>query len=296
MNLKDAMAFIGGDNKVPTQDNSDSLYFFPTQNFFIPINKEQVLQDGLVAMKDSASIAPNISFTYPQKSILKNDLMEMNIIAANDWKRPIYFTSPYELGLNAAMRQDGLTYRLVPLKLVNDATHAGDVNVETMYNNLMYKFKFGGADKPDVYFDENGRRTLLSIRRDFATLAMALVAEGKKDSALKVLNYCTKMINPTTLKFGETSGQNSFHNAISMQFAYAYYLAGDNKSADMISDAIVKDCKQQLNYYDSLWPDAQDLYQRESQTATQMIKQLQDLKMQFEHPAAMPAPAPAPAK
>ena len=41
----------------------------------------------------------------------------LNIIAANKWKRPIYFTSPYgELGFQQYLRTDGLTYRLVPVK------------------------------------------------------------------------------------------------------------------------------------------------------------------------------------
>jgi len=80
----------------------------------------------------------------------------------------------------------------------------------------------------------------------------------------------------------ETSGQNSFHNAISMQYAYAYYLAGDNKSADQIADAVIKDCQQQLGYYESLPQESQGLYQQDQQAASTMIKQLQELRNQFE--------------
>jgi len=275
VDLNDLMSFIGGNNKLPAQGSNDSIYYFPTHNFFIPLNKDKVL-------KDSTNL-PRISFTFPGNAIYKNSLLELNIIAANDWKRPIYFSSPpYDLGLNQSIKQDGLTYRLVPEKVVNDANDAGSVNTETMYTNLMTKFRFGGADKPNVYYDENGRRTLLGIRRIYATLGIALAIEGKKDSALKVLNYCAKMINPKTLAYGETSGQNSFHNAISMQYAYAYYLAGDNKSADQIADAVVKDCQQQLSYYESLPQESQGYYQQEQQAAATMIKQLQELRNQFE--------------
>ncbi len=43
---------------------------------------------------------------------MKNDLAVMNVIAANKWKRPIYFTSPFsELGFSQYLRADGLSYR-----------------------------------------------------------------------------------------------------------------------------------------------------------------------------------------
>ncbi len=65
----------------------------------------------------------------------------LNIIAANKWRRPIYFTSPYdELGFAQYLRTDGLTYRLVPVK-------NSEVNRDWAYNVMMKKFVFGNADK-----------------------------------------------------------------------------------------------------------------------------------------------------
>jgi len=285
-NLSDAMTFIGDDNnKLPTQ-SGDSLSYFPTHNYFIPIDKEKVLQSGTVLAKDSSLILPRLNFTFPGNTMLKNDLLELNIIAANasdGWQRPIYFTQPYNLGLNAFIKQDGLSYRLLPVKQGGDSskTYADNVDVDTMYNNLMTKFKFGGADKPGVYFDENGRRSLLGIRRAFSTLGLALAAQGKKDSALKVLNYGDKMLNPSTLPYGMVSGENAAHDITSMQYVYAYYMAGDNKKAAMIADEVIKDCEQQLSYYDSLPEGWQGYYQQDQQTAGSMIKQLQELGNQF---------------
>ena len=47
---------------------------------------------------------------------MKNDLAILNILAANNWKRPIYFTSPFDnLGFGQYLRKDGMTYRLVPV-------------------------------------------------------------------------------------------------------------------------------------------------------------------------------------
>jgi hypothetical protein len=61
------------------------------------------------------------------------------VIAANQWKRPIYFTMPYnDLGFGNYLRRDGLAYRLVPVK-------QSPVNTDHMLDVVMNKFGFGNA-------------------------------------------------------------------------------------------------------------------------------------------------------
>ena len=56
-----------------------------------------VRQNKTVNANDS--VVPEMRFEIPRNMLLKNDLAVLNIIAANKWKRPIYFTSPFgELG------------------------------------------------------------------------------------------------------------------------------------------------------------------------------------------------------
>jgi hypothetical protein len=218
-----------------------------------------------------------LKFTFPGQNLFKNDLMELNVMAANHWNRPICFSQPYGLGINSYIQDDGLTYRLEPLH-----AEPGEqpVDKDVMYRNLMDKFKFGGAEHPNVYFDENGRRTLLTIRNAFSTLAQALVTAGNKDSALKVLNYGYKMIDPTTLPYGYTS-EDDRQDIISIQYAYAYFLAGDAAKGNLIADAIIRDCHQQIDYYNSLSDNQAADFRRDLQTAQQIIQQLEGMKTQF---------------
>src|SRR6202012_3285991 len=96
----------------------------------------------------------------------------LNIVAANKWKRPIYFTQQrVELGFDQYLRQDGLTYRLVPVK-------NPDVNRSWVYDKMMNKFAFGNCNVPGVYYDEENRRHLLTIRLAFATAAANLADKG----------------------------------------------------------------------------------------------------------------------
>jgi hypothetical protein len=152
----------------------------------------------------------------------------------------------------------------------------GGIDLKNMYTNLMTKFRFGGGEKPDVYFDENGRRELLSIRGAYSQLGSALALSGRRDSALKVLNYGYKMMDPTTLSYGMVSSQN-MQDIASLQYATAFYQAGDMKMATLIANATIRDCQQQLTYYNSLGDAGANYFQRDQQTATAIIRQLEGM-------------------
>ncbi len=285
MSLSDAMDFIGDDkNQLPSQSGG-TMPYFPTHNFYIPVDKQEVLANGTVALADSAKILDRLDFTFPGNMLYKNDLIEYNIIAASKWKRPIYFSQPYGLGLNGFLQDDGLAFRLVPMKAGQTGLM---MNTDTTYRNLMEKFKFGGAEKPDVYFDENGRRVLLSIRNSFANLGSLLATRGDqaaKDSALKVLNKSYENINPTTLPFGlvtgATGGSDNSYDYSSLRYAYAFFLAGDTVKGNLIADAVSRDCRQQVDYYNSLSEDEVAQFSQDLQSAKQLISQVQMLKQQF---------------
>jgi len=274
MDLSAAMAFFGSDSNRLQSSSDEPINYMPTKNFSIPVDKKAVLANGTVSAADSAQIPDRITFTFPGNGMYKNDLAQLNIIAANNWKRPIYFTfPPYNLGLEQYCVNEGLAYRLTPI-LQKDRN--GGVDLIGMYTSLMAKFRYGSAQEKNVYFDENGRRELLSMRGAFATLGAALASAGKKDSALRVLNYGYKMIDPTTLPYGMTSARN-MENFTSMQYAQAYFAAGDTRMATQIANATIKDCRQQLAYYTAQGDNAQAYFQQDQQSASYIMQSLQGM-------------------
>jgi hypothetical protein len=285
-NLKEVVDFMGSDDprtKVTTQDGSQ-LNYLPVRKLFIPVDKASVMANGVVAASDSAKVLGQLPFQISKSYLLKNDLAVYDIITTNNWKRPIYFTSPTDLGLNDYLQMDGLAYHLVPLpkEESNDPMGAEkNVNVPFMYNNLMTKFEFGGANTPTTYFDEPNRKLLQYVRNAYTRLGTTLALDNKKDSALNVLNKADKNLLDQTFPYAMTS-PGQMYNYSSMQTAYAYYLAGDKKKAEEISSKIIKDCNQQLAYYRSL-PSSKftsDL-QHDGQMAEQFISLLQRMKADF---------------
>jgi hypothetical protein len=173
---------------------------------------------------------------------------------------------------------------LVPEETNNAVPVANDVPVNTtkMFDNLMNKFAFCSADVKGVYFDETNRNMLQQLRNSYARLAIDLAAKGDKTRALHVLDTMDRNIKEENFPYGMTSPGN-FHNINAMQVAYAYYLAGNPEKAGAISQKIIKDCEQQIAYYQSL-PASKvsgDLQQDYQRAAEYIIPQLQKMKAAF---------------
>ncbi len=239
---------VGSDDpaKMYRAQNDEMLNYFPSRKVFVPVDKAAVLQNGTVTATDS--VVSQIKFEIPKQYLFKNDLAIMNIIAANKWKRPIYFTQPYSLGFDDYLRQDGLTFRLVPV-----ANARGTINLDWMHKNVMTKFKYGGANKSgSVYYDEENRRHMVNIRNAHTLLAMNFISLGKLDSAKKVLQRADQMMPDRNMPYAMASRYGNDHNEKSMYFGMAALQAGDTELGKRILEKVKKDCQQQVAYYESL--------------------------------------------
>jgi hypothetical protein len=225
-------------------------------------------------------VLPEITFELPQNKnvIVKNDLAILNIIAANQWKRPIYFTAPYsgsELGFEKYLRKDGLTYRLVPVK------NNSGVNVDWMVDKLMKKFAFGNANLKGVYYDEQNRLHLNTIRTAYADGAAALAEQGKKEEARAVLDKADKGILESNMPYAMVSHNNQ-HNYFTFRFLEACYKAGYKELAGHVSQALHKDFDQQLKYYNTLHDKNQESMRNEIQGTQQLLQMLTMMETQYK--------------
>jgi hypothetical protein len=259
--LKEVMQFMGSDDERAQLQTSRGghINFWPSQRLYLPVNKTALVSSGAVSAADSARLLTQMTFMVNKNALFKNDLAMLDMLAANNWERPVYFANTAiarGLGLEKYLRSEGLTYRLVPLapaeaEIGLPASDGVPVDMEKTYDNLMHKFAFCGADKKGMYFDETNRNMLQQLRSTYARLALELVAKGDKKRALHVLDTMDRNIREENVPYGMTSPGN-FHNITGMQVAYAYYVAGNPQKAGAISDGIIRDCEQQAAYYRSL--------------------------------------------
>ncbi|CAN5197225.1 DUF2723 domain-containing protein [soil metagenome] len=242
--LKD---FAGTDDPakmVQSRGSDDYLSVYPTNLVKIPVDINTVRQNGTVSVDDS--VLNEVVFKMPKPNgIVKNESAILNIIAANNWKRPICFTSAYsDLGFEDYLRNTGMIYQLVPVK------NPG-ANRNIVMDIMMNKFAFGNADKKGVYFDEENRRHLNSIRFQYAMAAIDLSKNGRMEDAKKLLQRCDRMMLQENFPYGMVSRRQQ-HNQMSAQFLLAAYTAGDTTLAHKVSASLRKDVLQQQAYYVSL--------------------------------------------
>ena len=232
-------------------DSPKKLQFFPMKNFRVPINKADVIKAGLAA--DSALIPDYIDWNWGSSIVAKRDLMLIDLIANNDWSRPIYFSTT--VGSSASsffwlqdyLRLEGVAYRLTPFATpgAGNGYEFGSVNTDKCYNlmvnpeGLEGRFNFGNMEVPDVFLDETVRRSSYNLRATYARTALALVRNGQSDKAIEVLN--TASAKMPTSKLG--------YDYFTLGLIEAYFAAGDKKTALSTIEGFKTDIVQRLDYY-----------------------------------------------
>ncbi len=294
MDLYTAMKdFAGSDDPAKTEQSRDGnvINIIPTKRVSIPVDINFVKQNGTVTATDS--VVSEVRFEIPKNALYKNDAAVLNMIASNKWKRPIYFTSPDAggIGINNYIRQDGLTYRFVPV--LNNNPNETMVNNSWVYDKMMSdKFQSGNANVSGVYYDEENRRHLNSIRLAYAQAAASLADNGKKEEAKKMLEKCDKMMLEENFPYGMVSrGQQ--HNRFSIQMLVASYKAGDTTLAEKITRSLKKDLDQQLQYMGGLDENKQNALQNDVEDVRRLQMFVQQIEMQFKNPQVIPTDNPA---
>jgi len=215
--------------------------------FRLNVDINEVISNKTVKKSDSSLILPYIEWKYKRSSLGKSEMIVMDIIANNNWKRPIYFASighEGTLGLEDYLQLEGFAYRLVPIKtptIRNNYLYAGRIDSDLLYNNLMNKFRWGRMNAKDVYLDNFHKITINTVRMRhvFTRLANQLYFEGKKDSAIKVLDRVVELTPPEKVPY----------DYFTLGIIEAYARIGEETKARKLIKDYSESCNRLLSYY-----------------------------------------------
>ena len=193
--IKEIFHFISSDDsayKVQLQ-NGESVNYLPTKSFSMKVNPDEVIKQGVVAADEKGRLADTIRWKYTSNFVTKDNLAFIDILAHNDWKRPICFTitvgQDNMMGLQPYLYKEGFTYHLIPFKAdtaIRD--QLGKTHTMVMYNNIMTKFKWGNFKNAKYLDPESTTMFYPVLLSTILDLSQNLQIDGHKDLAVKVLH------------------------------------------------------------------------------------------------------------
>ena len=249
IDLKTALDFVRSNDpkfkKIP--GISQALDYIPSQTITYAVDSAAVVAQGALDPAYLPFMQPELTIDLKGKDVLgKQELIILDMLQTNNWKRPIYYAitvSPDQfVKLDPYFQQTGMAYQIVPMATQGTIRA---INTERMYDNVMHKFKWGGVNTPGVYLDENVMRMCKSYRIAlFSKLAAALIAEGKNEQAVEVLDKGMEVLPPVNVPLD--------YSALSM--GELYYQLGEKEKAEAIYTGIADNAMRNVNWYFRLKP------------------------------------------
>ena len=245
--LKDLLQKTGRELDLP-ESQLESV-FYPTNKIRVSVNKENVLKSGIVKPEDADKIVSYIDIDLPETALLKNQVMMLDILANNDWERPIYFTggsysdSEY-LWMKKYLQLEGLVYKLVPIatELGRENPYImGRIDEDLMYDIVM-DWDWGNSERTDIYHDPETRKNGISYRSNMARLAETLINKGKNEKAQAIID----------LALEKMPLDDYGYYSLLVPFIDGYYRINQDQKARTLSDQIAFKYNDRLAYFNSL--------------------------------------------
>lgn len=220
------------------QQTYNGHYMLPSNNLFLPLDTLQLQRK----YPDLHFTDDKLHISLKGKSLLTRDgLFLLDFLQQNQWKRPIYWakTTPTDAfsNLREYLSSQGADWMLNPTVMKGVLSPQQVMNE---YDIVMNKFRWFGANKEGIYFDENIRNNIISVFRAqvFPHLALSLLGIERQDLARKVLERC----------FQELPAKNTPYQYSDLSLAEACYKAAMNEQGDTIAKALLAKYNKKIDW------------------------------------------------
>jgi hypothetical protein len=173
----------------------------------------------------------------------------LDIIANNNWERPIYFSGGAfgdddYIWMKDYLQLDGLVYKLVPIKTAvakDNPFDMGRIDSDKMYD-MVTNWDWGNNGDPTMYHDIETRKNSLTYRGNLARLIETLIQEGELEKAEEIADLAMAKM-PVNI-FG-------FYTLLEPYIGAYYELEATEKARNLFMEVSQK-YQESLTYYSSL--------------------------------------------
>jgi hypothetical protein len=244
--IRKVVEFAGSDDpkaKVDLSGRGDYFNFIPVKEFIVEVDSAHVIGTGAVRPYHTDRMLIPMHWKFRGTMAMKDDLAIMDIMAGNNWNRPLYYAvtvpgSTY-IGLEDFFILEGMAFHVSPVRIDKPAQgETGMVDTHEMYDKMMNKFRWGNAGKEGVYLDENNRRLFDVFRRQFGRLAKALALEGDTARAAAAAERGISIVPEEKIPF----------DYFSIDLGEALAMAGRKNEAEKFLTTITDNALASLNF------------------------------------------------
>jgi hypothetical protein len=179
-----------------------------TQQIEIPIPPEAAAR-ARKELGDTSTVKIGDKLVFPVKptfstsgteGIRVQDLMILQILHANQWRRPVYFAVTVSqdnfIGLSPHFRMDGLAFKVLPYVV-------RDVDGRILEENVVKKYKYRNLNNPRVYNDLNILKLLQNYRSGFLQLVQWYIDRGRKADAARTVELMQKIMPEDVIPYSD---------------------------------------------------------------------------------------------
>jgi hypothetical protein len=276
--LSDFIDFIKSDDPrtYMTTQGGQKVKIFPTKNIKITVDKDACIKYGVVPSYWKDKMVDSITWTIKKNWLTKNDIMMLDLIATNKWKREICFSAANSVkdyfDVNNFCHVEGWVYKFMPVKAEQEdyIPGMGGVDALNSYDIFMHKSAWGNLNDPHVYVDPESRNNAYRPKTNILRVAQSLIYQGQNKKALDLMDLFFKY-------FPYPKFALDMDDAI---FANLYYKAGETAKANKLVEMISKVYTDQLDYYFTFTGDFAPAYKDDIQQSLEMLHSLQMLASQ----------------
>lgn len=274
--IKTWMNWVASDDPRTKEElrNGQLVNTFPSKKIRIPVDKESVLKNKIVDIKDANDIVPYIDIELKGDILYKNRLIMLDVVANNNWERPIYFTGGSfgdddYLWMKDFLQLDGVCYKLIPIKTPVDPQNPydmGRIDGDKMYN-IVKNWYWGGSGDPDIYHDRETRTNGITYRGNMARLVEQLLNDGEPEKAKEILDLAMEKMPIDTFEF----------YTLVEPYITGYYEIGERDTAREIWNQVARKYQEQLTYFNGISPERQMKNYEEIYSNMEKYRSLLDL-------------------
>lgn len=251
LDIKQFMNFVADDterSKIKLQ-NGTQINFFPSRVIRIPVDKEAVLRSGIVSEEDAHLIEPYLYMDIKDHVLGKNTILMLDILANNNWERPLHFSGGSMndvdyLWLKDYLQLDGIVYTLIPIRNKVDPQNPfdmGRIHWQSMYKNVK-NWEWGNLGSDLIYHDPETRRNSITYRTNLIRLVEALFHNKEYEKAEEIMDL---VMEKTPLK------KTGFPSTIEPYIQFYYQVEANEKARDLYYETVMN-LQEYLQFYSTM--------------------------------------------